>query len=104
MYPRQEAPNEYRRMAPPRATMDGVFRVSSFLNLGFGQRILSNDRGLNVKNVEVAVPKSRKDLINFSNHSWSPFEEKSSCFSRYDVAVGPVVGEADPAQTMAGVQ
>ena len=104
MYTRQEAPNEYRRMAPPRATMDGVFRVSSFLNLGFGQRILSNDRGLNVKNVEVAVPKSRKDLINFSNHSWSPFEEKSSCFARYDVAVGPVVGEADPAQTMTGAQ
>ena len=104
MYTREEAPNEYRRMASPRATMDGVFRVSSFLNLGFGQRILSNDWGLNVKNVEAAVPESRKDLINLSNHSWSPFEEQSSCFARYDVAVRAVVGEAHPAETMAGVQ
>ena len=104
MYTREEAPDEYRRMAPPRATMDGVFSVSSFLDLGFGQRILPNDRGINVKNVEATVPKSRKDLINLPNHSWSSFEEKSSRFARYDVAVRAVVGEAHPAETMAGVQ
>ena len=91
-------------MAPPRATMDGVFSVSSFLDLGFGRRILQNDWGLNVKNVEAAVPKSRKDLINLSNHSWSSLEEKSSRFARYDVAVRAVVGEAHPAKTMAGAQ
>jgi len=84
--------------------MGKMLGVSSLLNLGLGYGILPNNRGINIQNVEIAIPKTRQNLINLSYHAGYPFEQKAGCITSYDVPVGSVIGEAYPTQCMACFQ